>query len=578
MLYRKRIWKLGDESESAQRELWEACKRDLLFYANTFVWVYDPRNMPPVPRSVPFVTWPFQDHGLLQIYLAILNQYDLVIEKTRDMGASWMLLIVFDWMWRFHDEVSLLLGSRKEEYVDNGRREKKALFGKLDHLDDHLPRWLIPQGFERTSLKRWNGQTESIITGESTNKDFGRGDRRTAIGLDEFAAVENDFAILQAIYDTTGCRIYNSTHQGIATAFYDRCQNPLIKKLVFHWTQHPEKSKGLYFDDEGKAHSPWYDHECAIRKHRILIAQELDIDPQGSADIFFDPGTITRIDQDTCKAPLHCGKLHFDRGGMDVQHFQKTPRGELQLWINLDSKGSPPADRRYVIGADIGMGMGGSSSSNSAFVVGDCKTQEQVATFATPNMIPEEFARYAVALAMWFHRAYLVWESNGPGRIFGKVVTESGYRNIHYRTDDKKLYPKLSDIPGWVANKDTKLSLLGEYRRATSQGDYVLRDVDEVNEMYSFVYLEGGAVAHSGSTAGLDPSGAKENHGDRVTASALCWLGMKGRPKLAVDAVLQVPVGSFLWRRQQYEQSLTERTDRWDGEKHRIERGRELKW
>lgn len=555
--------------------MWEACRRDLLFYVNSFVWGYDPRNMPPIPRSVPFVTWPFQDRGLLEIYLAIQNQHDLLIEKSRDMGASWMLLIVFDWMWRFHREVSLLLGSRKEEYVDNGKRDKKSLFGKLDHLNDHLPRWLVPEGYDRTNLKIWNGRMESIITGESTNKDFGRGDRRTAVGLDEFAAVENGFAILQAIYDTTGCRIYNSTHQGIATAFYDRRNNPLIKKLVFHWTQHPEKSRGLYFDKEGKPHSPWYDKECAIRKHRILIAQELDIDPQGSADIFFDPGTITRIEQDHCRAPWVCGKLHFEHSGMDSRYFQKTPRGELQLWMNLDGSGKPAADRRYAIGADIGMGMGGSSSSNSALVVSDCKTQEQVATMATPNMIPEEFAKYAVALAMFFHRAYLVWESNGPGRIFGKVVTESGYRNIHYRTNEKKLYDKLSDVPGWVANKDSKLALLGEYRRATTVGDYTLRDVDEVNEMYSFVYMENGAVAHSGSTSGLDPSGAKENHGDRVTASALCWLGTKGRPKLAVDEVLQAPEGSFLWRRQQQEQREADITDRWNGER---QGGRQLQW
>ena len=575
MSYRKRIIKLGNESESAREELWEACKRDLLFYVNTFVWVYDPRNMPPVPRSVPFVTWPFQDAGFLKLYLAILKQYHLLIEKTRDMGASWMLLVVFDWLWRFHDEVSLLLGSRKEEYVDNGKRDKKSLFGKLDHLDDHLPHWLIPKGFERTNLKRWNGETESIITGESTNKDFGRGDRRTAVGLDEFAAVENGFAILQAIYDTTGCVIYNSTHQGISTAFYDRRNNPLIKKLVFHWTQHPQKAKGLYFDKDGKPRSPWYDHECAVRKHRILIAQELDIDPQGSADIFFDPQTITRLEQDTCRAPMTYGKLHYDNFDMGVEHFQRTPHGELKLWINLDAKGSPPADRRYAIGADIGMGMGGSGSSNSALVVGDCKTQEQVATLATPNMVPEEFARYAVALAKFFHRAHLIWESNGPGRIFGKVVMESGYRNIYYRTDEKKLSPKLTDIPGWAATKDSKLSLLGEYRRATTLGDYIIRDVDEANEMYAFVYLEGGAVAHSGSTSGLDPSGAKENHGDRVTGSALCWLGMKGRPKLGVGVPLKAPEGSFQWRREQRENVESEPKQRWDGER---QLGRELRW
>lgn len=560
MSFRKLIWRLGDDSKSAQGEIIEACKRDLLFYANSFVWVYDPRNMPPKPRNVPFITWPFQDRGLLTIQQAIMEQHDLVIEKTRDMGASWMILIVFDWLWRFHDDVSLLLGSRKEEYVDNGIREKKALFGKLDHLNDHLPRWLVPDGYDRTNLKIWNGEKQSIITGESTNKDFGRGDRRTAIGLDEFAAVENDFQILQAIYDTTGCRIYNSTHKGVQTAFYDRKMNPHIKKLVFHWTQHPEKCAGMYFDKLGKVRSPWYDHECLIRKHRMLIAEELDIDPQGAADIFFDPPTMSRLEQDTCRFPTQCGQLKYDEWGMDTRYFQRTAHGKLQLWCNLGSDGKPPQDRRYVLGCDIGMGMEGESTSNSAIVVGDCKTGEQVASYATPRMLPEEFAKYAVALAMFFHRAFLVWESNGPGRIFGKVVMDGQYRNIYYRKNETQLAPKMTDIPGWHAGKDSKNTLLGEYRRATMMGDYLIRDVAEVHEMYAFVHQDNGSIVHSGSRTGLDPSGAKENHGDRVTASALCWMGMKSRPRLSADAPAETPEGCFLWRRQQHEAPVA---DRW---------------
>jgi hypothetical protein len=549
--YRKKVLKLGEESESARQELRIACKQDLLFYVNTFVWSYDPRYMHPIPRTVPFVTWPFQDLGLLQMAHAIRNQYDLAIEKSRDMGASWMLLIVFDWFWRFHSETSFLLGSRKEEYVDNGRRDKKSLFGKLDHLNDHLPRWLIPNGYDRTSLKIWNGELESIISGESTNKDFGRGDRRTAIGLDEFAAVENDYEILSAIHDATGCRIYNSTHKGRATAFYDRCKNVRIKKLVFHWTQHPAKAAGLSFDKSGKPTSPWYEKECAIRKHRILIAQELDIDPAGSDDIFFEPATISRIEDDTCRVPLKYGELSYKDYGLDSSRFIARPRGPLKLWFNPESDGRPPRDRRYVIGADIGMGMGGESSSNSALVVGDCKTQEQVATFAVPDMMPEKFAQFSVALAQWFHGAFMVWESNGPGRIYGKVVTTSGYRNIHYRKNEAQISPKITDIPGWVATKDTKLALLGEYRRAMSVGEYTIRDLEEAKELLYFVYLDKGGVAHSGSSIGLDPSGAKENHGDRVTASALCWLGIKGKPSLAQHEELKAPEGSPLWRRQQ---------------------------
>lgn len=49
--------------------------------------------------------------------------------------------------------------------------------------------------------------------------------------------------------------------------------------LRLHWTLHPEKAKGLYYDAEGRPRSPWYDNE--IKKKKMTedaVARELDID------------------------------------------------------------------------------------------------------------------------------------------------------------------------------------------------------------------------------------------------------------------------------------------------------------
>jgi phage terminase large subunit len=159
--------------------LWIACSRDLLFYVNTFGWTYDPRKKNGV---LPFITYPFQDDAMLQIEECITTGKDLVIKKSRDMGASWMLLTVFEWFWHFKDGQSFLLVSRNEDYVDK-TGNPKALFWKIDFTHKHLPNWMLP-AITRTKLRLTNDDNGSTIDGESTTGDVARGDRRTAIGLD----------------------------------------------------------------------------------------------------------------------------------------------------------------------------------------------------------------------------------------------------------------------------------------------------------------------------------------------------------------------------------------------------------
>lgn len=51
-----------------------------------------------------------------------------------------------------------------------------------------------------------------------------------------------------------------------------------MKGLRLHWTLHPDKSAGLYYDAEGKPRSPWYDSEIKSKQMtKAAVARELDI-------------------------------------------------------------------------------------------------------------------------------------------------------------------------------------------------------------------------------------------------------------------------------------------------------------
>jgi len=548
LAFRRKMLELGSESSANAQDIWQMCNEDLLFYVNTFCWTYDPRKP---TASIPFLTYDFQDETLLDMDESI-GKRDILIQKSRDMGASWMLLTLFEWRWHFKSGQSFLLVSRNEDYVDKPGNPK-SLFWKIDFLHKNQPSYLLPE-MTRTKLRLTNERNGSSIDGESTTGDVARGDRRTAIGMDEFAAFDVDagYRALASTRDATRCRIFNSTPSGSSNAFYDLAHKDEIKKVRLHWSRHPDKAAGLYHDQEGRPRSPWYDEECKRVTTPREIAQELDIDFTGSDYQFFDTHEIDKLMKETVKTPAMTGELEYEIGtgcpvGMDASH-----KGRLKLWMLPDAAGMMPFDREFVIGADIAAGTG---SSNSVLSVGDCQTGEKVAEFVSPNTRPEELAQYAVALAKFFkgtndQGAFLVWEAPGPGRNFGDAVLDMGYRRIFYRRNETSIGKKQSDIPGWWPTKDEKRAIYGEYRAALMTRKFLNRSQWALQECKEIIFSSNGRITHSKMFRSIDPSGAKDNHGDRPTADALCWRGMRTRRVEPIETIVDIPVGSLAWRQQ----------------------------
>lgn len=159
-----------------------------------------------------------------------------------------------------------------------------------------------------------------------------------------------------------------------------------------------------------------------------------------------------------------------------------------------------------------------------------------------------------MAACRWFkgssgNGAFLVWERNGPGRIFGDRVAELGYRNLYYRERETGLIAEPTDAAGWSSNAETKVALLGDYRTALANNRFVNPSREAVDELGEYVF-SGNSVEHtrSVSNAKEDPSGARNNHGDRVIADALAWRGALRRPHRADAGVVDPPVGSFAHR------------------------------
>jgi hypothetical protein len=240
-----------------------------VFFIENFCWTYDPRSK---NKHLPVVLFDYQKDAVKYIVDHIDEGKNFLIEKSRDMGISWLIVYVFIWYWLFREGSNLLLGSYKEKLVDDGVNQD-ALFGKVEFTLKNLPKWILPRGFNfrkhRTNLKLSNPENGNIISGDTMNPQFGRGARKTAIFYDELGFWESAKESWEAGADTTACQIANSTANG--KNFFWKLRSSGMDVLSLIWKLHPLKDER------------WYQFEKS-RRTEESFAQEIDLSYEKSLE------------------------------------------------------------------------------------------------------------------------------------------------------------------------------------------------------------------------------------------------------------------------------------------------------
>jgi hypothetical protein len=577
LLWRKFLWKKLDENQSYAELIWQSCKNDVLFYVNSFVWLYEPRDVkspckPFITYNLPpFYSGPYpysQDEFILALVKSVEDGESLGVDKSRGVGATWMCLVVLDWFSRFYEDLSFLCLSEKEAKVDR-TDDPDALFVKLDHLNERLPSKLQGMQRERTHMHVKFNDTRCTVEGDSTNVNAGRSGRKTAVMRDEEAHCEEGFAIDMSLDHATNCQWRISTPNGVTNSHHEAFLSGAIEWMHLHWSQIPPMAQGLYrIDDDGDLEildeewhlkhpsydfveepgmfngyrSPWYDKKVK-GKAKQHIAQELDMHHIGAGAPFFDESLLKRLRREHVRRPLFNGKL------MDVlgKNYNDRALKPLKLWFERDAIGQPPQLTTYTIGVDISTGTG---ASDSAIAVIDDTLKETVATYQSPHILPEDLADLTVSLCDYFatsSKPYLIWDGNGPGSSFGKRIMERhryGYVYYHQKREERK--HKKANRPGWFSNREAKRNLFEYLRAALANDEFITHSAQTVNELECMVYDGNGGVKHVRSDS-EDASANKENHGDLAMAEALACNALKDKPA-PKGLPNKTPYGCAEWR------------------------------
>ena len=250
-------------------------------FINDFCFTFDPRNAgSDLPAHLPFVLFRRQ-REMIRFFMELLDrQISGLVEKSRDMGATWTSVCFAVWLWLFRPGSSVGFGSRKELLVDR-LGDMDSIFEKIRFTLHNIPAFFMPPGFDRRAhssyMKLINPANNSSITGEAGD-NIGRGGRNLLYFKDESAHYEHPERIEAALMANTNVQIDISSVHGTGTVFHRRrlagelwtgeISDPDRTQIfILDWRDHPAKSPEWFARARARAEANGL---------RALFAQEVE--------------------------------------------------------------------------------------------------------------------------------------------------------------------------------------------------------------------------------------------------------------------------------------------------------------
>jgi len=298
---------------------------------------------------IPFRLFPIQEEFLGWLEEREATQTDGLVDKSRDMGATWICLAFLTHRWLFREAFKGSIGSRKQDSIDS-LGNPDSIFEKIRLLLRWLPGWMMPEGFDEKRddnfLRLANPATGSTLTGEAGD-NIGRGGRSTMYFVDESAFLERPDRVDASLSGNTNVRIDVSTHNGPASNFHQREKSGAVSVFILDWHDHPGKShweirrrpggdQPAVTGDEPEVLAsgpglseppdipegcmliyPWYEGEKARLRNPVIVAQEIDRDPTASIEGVLIPASWVRAAVELNKR-LKLPRSEHVIAGMDV--------------------------------------------------------------------------------------------------------------------------------------------------------------------------------------------------------------------------------------------------------------------
>ncbi len=353
-------------------------------------------------------------------------------------------------------------------------------------------------------------------------EDVGRSGKYKLVCIDEAGIAPNLKAawrkgLRATLIDLKGKAVFGSTSKS-AVPFFNQLFNRGQADGKVWASMQCKQSDNPYIDpmETAAARDDMSELEAAV---------ELDGAAAESNWQYFSADMVESYVKDICRPPVLQGNLSIGEGihleerdrriGKRMYHLLDWTtdfrNGRIRLWCDLVD-GMPSRERRYAMGWDLSRGLG---ASNTIGYVADVDARRIVAEYASPKVRPDEAARIACMMGLWFRgvdsAAGLLYEKNGPGEDFAEDIVKVGYPTI--LTDE-------DGDAGWWSTPQSKETLLNNLRKSYANRSFINPSEKGLLECLLYVENESNQLVAE-VDAQDDETGAKQPHADRCIASGV---------------------------------------------------------
>ncbi len=463
--------------------------------------------------------WPH----ILKIVKALLSEKLIIILKSRQIGASWLMSAYDLWFAKFHESAEVHIISSGE----NAAIEKLA---KCKRIEKHLPPFL-KHTISSNELKMHFPLSGSTIRAFPATATATIGYTASVLDMDELE--EHPYA--GPNYAFAKPTIENGQYIGVFTV--NKLYPTTLAKTLFRaawYTPEGGRFKALFFPYTVR---PGRDEEWYAREMTEIPEAEL----KGLSRELYMEQAYPRSVEEALSLPRTL--LAFDKPSLEamLENVQSPIKVEAELDLNVINiyKDFNIGDY-YIAATDTSHGVG---QDFAVTCIMNVKTGAVVADILRNDLPPEELAWHSVKLLDRFKKPKWFPEDNEWGKVTIVKAQELGYTNFGYSKDivtiSGKIQPPKNRTIGFHTDPKTRIELFGQLIPAINNRQIVIYNADGLRQFFDVIRnaeKEGRIEAKSGG------------HDDYPIAVGICWLkrnevsvGIGGEPIKTLDFGTSAP-------------------------------------
>jgi hypothetical protein len=387
------------------------------------------------------------------------NRFNIIL-SSRQSGKTTTITIYALWIVCFQADKRITIVANKEYTA-------KEIFSRIRMAFEELPVWMKP------SVKSWRKDgfqlgNDSEIKVSTSSTSGPRGSTSNLLIIDEMAHCPNE--VMNELWKSAIPIISSSKKSQIVVI---STPNGTDNKFYELYKESQKQNSSWHLETVNWDDVPGRDEEWK-RETLSLLNNNLDDFEQEYCNVFHEPGKTTidpellKVLKSQCKDPVYV-----------------LDDGNYKIYTEPDPKGI------YVVGVDVGEGIGRSNTVAQIINIADLKNIEQVAIYSCNSISPYHFGTRLMGILEDWGRPPVLVETNNNGQQILDILNHSyNYESIvSYDLQGSKFYNKENRL-GIYSHTNTKYKGVTNFRYWSNSLKAVrYYDMDTLLEIENFVKM-----------------------------------------------------------------------------------------